>query len=318
MRWGMVAVFLSMSIPASAAEPPAEIPARTVVHLDYTARDPGCPREQFLQDVIRARTSYQPLVAAAPTRLVVTVKRDGRGYTARAVIRDASGAVLYARERGPRSDCQAIVEGLGFAISVALDPGGPAVTPPPQPPPPSAPKPPMIDQPAPVLPPPEASARRRVGAALAFGLGVAPRPAAGLAIDVGLRWPSFSLAVEGRVFPSAQGAADTGAVEIRTWQITGAVVPCGHRRWLFGCGIVEMGALSATSDARSPQMGTAFHFATGLRGGVEWQGWDHLALRASGEALVAPWRAALQIEDGARFTTPVVSGAFGAGFVASF
>lgn len=80
MRWGMVAVFLSMSIPASAAEPPAEVPARTVVHLDYTARDPGCPREQFLQNVIRARTSYQPLVAEAPTRLWVTVKRDGRGH----------------------------------------------------------------------------------------------------------------------------------------------------------------------------------------------------------------------------------------------
>ena len=230
------------------------------------------------------------------------------------MIRDESEALLYARERGPGADCYAMVDGLGFALSVALDPSGRSVTPSP----PSAPKPPTIEQPAPVLPLPEAPARRRVGAALAFGIGVAPRPAFGLAIDVGLRWRSFALAMEGRIFPSARGAADTGVVEIRTWQITGAVVPCGHWRWLFGCGIVEMGALSATSDARTPATTTLFHVAGGVRGGVEWQAWDHLAVRASGDVLVAPWRATMLVDNEPAWTTRIVSGAFGAGLVASF
>jgi hypothetical protein len=316
MRWGVAALFVLMSIPASAAEPPAELPAHTLVHLDYTTRDPACPDSQFLQDVIAARTSYAPFAPAAVTRLVVTVGREGQGYTARAVLRDKSGAVLYTRERGPLSDCQQVVEGLGFAVSVKLDPGGRPSAPSPQPASPSAPL-PVKEEPAP-SPPPEPRARRRVGAALAFGLGVAPRPVVGFALDVGLRWPAFSIALEGRVFPSAEGPADTSLVQLRTWQITGAVVPCGHWRWIFGCGLVEMGALSATSDARSPRTGTAFHFATGLRGGVEWQGWEHLALRASGDLLVAPWRTALRVEGGAQFTTPIFSGVFGAGVVASF
>ena len=188
MRWGVVAFFVLSAGSASAAEPLAELPAHTVVHLDYTARDPACPGEQFLEDVIRGRTSYAPFAPAADAHLVVTVDHDRRGYTARAVLRDRSGALLYTRERGPRSDCQSVVEGLGFAISIALDPGGePAPKPPhplPPPPPPSPAEPPEPAK-APLVA--EERAGRRIGATLALGLGVAPRPAVGFAIDVGLR-----------------------------------------------------------------------------------------------------------------------------------
>ena len=319
MRWGVVAFVLLSASTASASEPLAELPAHTVVRLDYTARVPGCPGGQFLQDVIRARTSYAPFAPAAEVRLVVTVRHDRQGYMARAVIRDKRGASLYAREWGPRADCQSVVEGLGFAVSVALDPGGNPSPLPPQPlPPPPPPTPAENTEPAKAPVVVEERAGRRIGAALAFGLGVAPRPAVGFAIDVGLRWPAFSLALEGRVFPSAEGPADTGLVQLRTWQITGAVVPCGHWRWLFGCGVVQLGALSATSDARSPQSPTVFHVAGGVRGGVEWQGWEHLALRVSGDMLVAPWRSALSFNNEIAWTTPILVGSFGAGFVASF
>ena len=319
MRWGVVICFVLSASTASASEPLAELPAHTVVRLDYTARDPACPGGQFLQDVIRARTSYAPFAPAAEVRLVVTVGHDNHGYTARAVIRDKRGASLYKREWGPRADCQSVVEGLGFAVSIELDPGGDPGPPPPQPLPPPPPRPPVeTTEPAKAPAVVEERAGRRIGAALAFGLGVAPRPAVGFAIDVGLRWPAFSLALEGRIFPSAEGPADTGLVQLRTWQITGAVVPCGHWRWLFGCGVVEMGALSATSDARTPMTMTLFHVAGGVRGGVEWQGWEHLALRASGDALFAPWRSALLVNNKPAWTTPVLVGLFGAGLVASF
>ena len=72
MRWGVVAFVLLSASTASASEPLAELPAHTVVRLDYTARVPGCPGGQFLQDVIRARTSYAPFAPAAEVRLVVT------------------------------------------------------------------------------------------------------------------------------------------------------------------------------------------------------------------------------------------------------
>lgn len=322
MRWALVTFLLLLSTPAAAAA----LPPHTRVHLDYTARDPGCPRAQFLEDVLRGRTSYDPLSDAEETRLMVTITRNGRMYKARAEVRSKAGALLYERELGPSTDCQHIVEGLGFAVSVALDPVGgerPVPQPPSPPPAPPALEPPVKQAPAPPLPAPEpppkeAPFRLRAGAQVALGIGVAPRPAAGVAIDVGLRWPTISLALEGRAYPPAEGAADTGLVQLRTWQITGAVVPCGHWRWLFGCGVVEMGALSGMSAARTAEVTTLFRVAGGLRGGVEWQGWEHVALRASGDVLFNPWRSELLVNNEPAWTTRVVSGSFGAGVVVSF
>jgi len=319
MRWALVTFLLLLSTRAAAAE----LPAHTRVLLDYTARYPGCPRARFLEDVIRARTSYEPFAPSADARLVVTVAREGRSYKGHAEVRSKAGALLYERDRGPGADCQLIVEGLGFAVSVALDPGGGESPEPQAPSPPRAPELPVKQAPAPVPPAPEpfeqkAPFRVRIGASAALGIGVAPRPAAGVAIDVGLRWPTFSVALEGRAYPPAEGAADTGLVQLRTWQITGAVVPCGHWRWLFGCGVVEMGALSGTSAARTSEATTLFRVAGGMRAGMEWQGWEHLALRASGDVLFSPWHSELLINNEPARTTPVVSGAFGAGFVVSF
>ena len=323
MRWALAIFLLLLSTPAA-----AELPARTRVLLDYTARDPGCPREEFLKDVIRGRTSYDPFAKTEGARLAVTVRREGRMYKGRAEVRSEAGALLYTRERGPGADCQMIVEGLGFAISVGLDPSGRAGDEVPPAAPPIVPEPPVKQVVAPALPAPEPPAlppleqkapfRVRIGGSVALGFGVAPRPAAGLVIDVGLRWPTFSLALEGRAYPPAEGAADTGLVQLLTWQITGAVVPCGHWRVFFGCGVVEMGALAGTGATQISETTMLFRAAGGGRAGMEWQAWEHLALRASGDLLFAPRRAALSIDYKPVWTTSIVSGALEAGFVAYF
>ncbi len=254
----------------------------------------------------------------------MTITREGRMYKGHAEVRSEVGALLYTRERGPGADCQMIVEGLGFAISVALDPSGQAGEEAQQPPAPAGPEPPVKQVTAPAPPAPalleeKEPFRIRIGASAVLGLGVAPRPAAGVAIDVGLRWSTFSLALEARAYPPAEGAAETGLVQLHTWQSTGAVVPCGHWRWLFGCGIVEMGVLTGTSAARISETTTFFHIAGGLRAGVEWRAWEHLALRASGDLLFAPRRLTLNLDDYEPiWTAPVMSGAFGVGFVVSF
>jgi hypothetical protein len=288
------------------------------VRLDYL-RAPGaerCPDEQVFRDVIRARMSHDPFAPTAETRLIVTITREGPFYKGRAELRDRSGALLWPRVLPPFADCHSVVEGLGLAVSVKLDPVG---APAPTPTPPLAP--PQTRPDSALSPEPQRHDRFRIGATAVLGLGVAPRPAAGVAVDLGFRppfWPTFSLSVEVRAYPPARGPAETGPAQIRTWQITGAAVPCARWSLLFGCAVLELGALSATSNAVHPQTATLFHLNAGPRVGVEWAFTDHLALRVSGDLLFAPVRQALRIEGQPQWTAPVAAGAVGLGLVTFF
>ena len=307
----------------------ADLPPHTPLRLTYEGGGlKGCPSEQVFRDVMRAQMSYDPFSPNAETRLVVTIVRAGQAYRGRAELRDKTGAVLWPRVMPPFTDCYAVVEGLGLAIGVKLDPlgrGGPK-------PPPSLPeskpveaKPLKTDEPESVSTPPTLRPWINVGAAPVLGFGVAPRPAAGVVVDVGLRLPSWPealwISLEARAFPPAEGQADAGNTRVRTWQATGAVVPCGHWRALFGCGVAEMGVVTGTSgmsETAHTQSAMLFHFAVGMRAGAEWQAMDHLALRVSGDALVSPVRQTLQIEGAPQWVTPLVSTALQAGLVASF
>jgi hypothetical protein len=133
------------------------------------------------------------------------------------------------------------------------------------------------------------------------------------------RWPeALWVGLSARAFPPAAGEADAGSARVRTWRVSGAAVPCGHWRASFGCGVAEIGALWATSDAEHPQTARLFHVALGLRGGVELRVMARLALRASAEALLSPLRQKLQIEGVPLWTTPLVTGTVGAGALISF
>ncbi len=321
----LVAILVLLSPPTFAAD----LPPHTALRLTYEVGGlKGCPGEQVFRDVMLARMSYDPFSSDAEARLVVTIVRAGQSYRGRAELRDKAGAVLWPRALSPLNDCYSVVEGLGFAVSVKLDPVGSEVPKPPtslqesSPPQPSLPR---TDEPKPLLATPVVRPWINVGADLVLGLSVAPRPAAGVAAFVGLRLPSWPdslwISLEARAFPPAEGPADVGLTRVRTWQATGAVVPCGHWRVLFGCGVAEIGTLGATtgaSETTHPQTARLSHFALGARAGAEWQVLSHLALRLSGDALLSPVRQTLQIEGILQWVTPFFSATFESGVVASF
>jgi hypothetical protein len=313
-------VLLSSSL-ARAAEPPA----RPAVRLLYERSGlKGCPDEQGFRDVLRARMSFDPVSAEAETHLAVTIVRAGQAYKGRAELRDGDGAVLWPRSLGPFADCQSLVEGLGLAVSIKLDPGGAEG---PKAPPPSVVATPSEEAPAP-SPRREALKVRHwihMGASMVLGLGVAPRAAAGVVMDVGFRLPTWPealwVALEVRAYPPAEGPADMGIKRVRTWQVTGAAVPCGHWRMLFGCGVLEIGTIWGTAGALGAehlQTARLVHLSVGGRVGAEWQAREHLALRVSGDMLFAPLRQGLQMEGVPQWVAPIVAGAFETSVVVSF
>lgn len=318
----LVAFLVLLSTPTLAAD----LPRYTTVRLAYeSAGIKGCPDEQVFRDVMRAHMSYDPFSLTAEVRLVVTIVRAGQAYRGRAELRDKAGAVLWPRPLPLLTDCYSVVEGLGFVVSVKLDPvgaGRPKRSSTPQESRPSEPQPPRTAEPMPTSTPQKVRPWINVGAALVLGLGVAPRPAIGVAIDVGLQAPSWPealwISLEGRAFPPAEGRADGGSARVRTWQATGAMVPCSYWRVLFDCGIVELGTLRATSDTKHPQTATFFRFSLGLWAGVKWQALDHLALRVSGDALFPSARQEIRVDKAPIRVTPIFSGALQAGLVASF
>lgn len=318
----LVSFLFLLSAPAFAAD----LPPHTALRLTYDAGGlQGCPSEQVFRDVMRAHMRYDPFSPSAETRLVVTIVRSGQAYRGRADLRDKTGAVLWPRALPPFTDCYSLIEGLGLAVSVKLDPvgaDGPKSPPSPEASKPSEPKPPRTSESEIISAAPTVRSWINVGAAVVLGLGVAPRPAAGIAIDVGVRPPTWPdavwVALEARVFPPAEGKAEAGPTRVRTWQMTGAAVPCGHWRALLGCGVVEMGTLSSSGDTMHPQTTMLLHFSLGMRAGAEWQVMDHLALRVSGDALLSPVRQTLRIEGYPQWVTPVFTGAVQAGVVAFF
>ena len=78
----------------------------------------------MFRDAMRAHMSYEPFSPNAETQLVVTIARAGQAYRGHAELRDEAGALLWPRVVPPFTDCYSIIESLGFAVSVKLDPLG--------------------------------------------------------------------------------------------------------------------------------------------------------------------------------------------------
>ena len=156
-----------------------------------------------------------------------------------------------------------------------------------------------------------------------LGLGTAPRLAAGLSADFGLRWSPISLSAELRWDPPASAEVGGGA-RLSTWRLLGALVPCGH--WsresfgLFGCGVMQVGKIGATNESFASAPGSsALYFAAGARLGAELRLTPltpHLGLRVMGDLLATPSRVAIQIGAQPGWTTPRLAGDLGLGVVA--
>ena len=314
MRGAALGAFTGVLVTAAPvlAQVPPSLP-RTA-RLEYT-RGTGaesCPDEQGLRDAVAAQTPRELFSPDAPARLIVAITRSGRRYQGQLELRDSVGAVLWTRAFPPTASCEGLVEDVGIAIRVELvprlprAPEAPAVVPPP-PPPPSSPAllpPPPTEKPSPLW--------VRFGVGLGASFAVAPAPAFNLAADVGVRWSFFSASLEGRW--AAPAGIDLDGGHLSTSLLGGALVPCGHYRWLFGCGVLALGRLSGEAAAVDhPQVGAAFHAAAGARLGVEFPLLAHFALRVSGEALGTIQPVTFRFEGQPRWATRSVSGGLAAG-----
>jgi hypothetical protein len=274
------------------------------LRLEYI-RGPGaetCPDENSFHTLVFMQYgSYDVFKANAPTRFVVTFRRNaGRLEGNMVATDDASGALVWKRTVPARSACAGLAEELAFLISFYFlapkppAPPAPAMPPPavlePATPPPAAP-PPVPAPPAapprsaPARPPPE-PLRLTLGLAGALTLKTAPPIFSGsLSADAGIRWGSASLTAEFRWTPASVLTTDeTGRAQVRAMQYVGALVPCYHGG-AFVCGLAEVlivspQALPPVVLRSVPEVG----FALGARVGKDLQlaGWP-VAFRVTGD-----------------------------------
>ncbi|MGK3991653.1 hypothetical protein [Sorangium sp. So ce1024] len=314
--------------------------------LSYTrgAGAEGCPDEQALRDVVAAQLGgTDPFTDGGGRHVEVVLGRNGRDFLGEIALYDADGRRLGGQELTSPS-CGALVEDVGTALAIALRPARAVREPAPPSPAPPSPAPlettcppapeasPRAPAPAPPCQPcqPAAPARPagRPGPSLAWprfqvGLGaliadgIAPAPAVGFSASVGARWEVFSVSLEGGGHLPVATEPYRGRIYGVSW-VGGAVVPCGHVSWFFGCGLVtagrvrHFGMVNVVAEALLP------HAGLGLRGGVEVPFSYHLAARLSGELVANLVRPTLHLRGGQNLSAAGTSKAGVLHIVASF
>ena len=284
-----------------------------------------CPKEAFLHGEVARRIGYDLFVAEGSKHLTVTVSFRDNQYQVAGELRDDDGKVILTEVfSGPTCEAAILEEVTSMAAEFVRPPdpspicpmAPEAVTCPP------APKPAAPEPAKPPAPPPAERPRAQAGLASVFSIGAAPVVVGGVAGLVGVRWGSYSLALE----VSALFAPTTTVENFspRTgWHYlvaTGAGLGCYQVRWASVCARAEVRALSiGNSTARFEQAQTA-SFGFGPRFAGEWVVWPGLALRAYGEFLVRS--RATQLRDATArtilWTGPAVSVSVGLGPVFSF
>lgn len=302
------------------AQAPAQVAVPRTLRLEYVAAE-RCPDASFFRErvLLKRSTHADPFVAESPARLVVTLSHDATGYHGRWEAVDAAGAVLRRHDLGPVANCHDLADGLAFGFVLRFDDPTAVPAPPPSPPPspvpvvmpPAAP----VERPLPPAPPPEG--RVHLGLSGLLGLAVTPAPAGGAVLSLGWRAAWWSVSGEGRALLALNAPVD-GGHHVSLHRVTGAVVPCLHWRWLFGCGVLELGELGGTSDADVPAADSAFIATLGGRGGVEIPLGPRLALRAHVDGFGTVKPAIVRISGQPRWETPAGGALVGAGLAAFF
>lgn len=284
---------LLVAMPAR-ADPPRPDPPHAAVHLVYH-QSPGpnaCSDETGFRLAVRKELGYDPFVDGAPQRLTVNLGWNGAEFTGDAELQNERGIVVWTRKDLTGRACASLIRALSFAIAIRLEKRpGPAPCPvcPPAPVCPAAEEHPVPQAPAVASTPALAAEEVRsrpiflVGAAPLFAVRSPAAVAPGVSFFGSVRWPSVSLTVEARaVFP---GTGDEQPTDIRPLSLTGVIVPCGHFRWLFGCGVLSLGGLHITGPDVPPQRRALVSASAGVRVGIEQPIGERLYFRGYIDAL---------------------------------
>lgn len=266
--------------------------AATLEYLPSRATVALCPKADFLVLEVRVRLGYELFQPSAPNHLTVKIDRANGRFRSIGEIRDDDGKVIFARTYS-EIDCTAALFSMAMSVSIeftrAPEDPAPSLTKPPPPspqePPPSTPECPEPEPPPPPAPPVPARRRVEAGVATVFALGTAPSVLGGVGWFVGVRWPSVSLALEGRALfaPSATLArpAVRSGYSFGLAAVSGTA--CYQPAWVFLCARAEIGSLffdKAGADVikiRRPVDGFGF------RGGVDRALTPRLAIRVYAE-----------------------------------
>jgi hypothetical protein len=291
----------------------------------------SCPEEEALRRAVALRVGYDPFFAWAKKTIVARMARiSPRAFVASVDLIDENGMEHGARALHTEGECGELLDAVALAIAIAIDPRSlmPRSTAPDAPPPPptNAPHAAAPPSPATPLPEPQFAAESSPPLPLIFegsagavaSVGVAPLPAAGLALGVSVRSRRVSLAAEGRIdAPVSAGA--TGGGSIVSWLATAALIPCAHALPLFVCALGEAGAIQASSEGIADQRSqSVLWLAVGGRFGVllPLQGDTLLRVRADVVGNLNPRTFQLNGRD--QWTLPPAAGSFGADVVVHF
>jgi hypothetical protein len=316
----------------------AQLPPPVHLELDYRVApglEKSCVDARGLVDLAYVELQYDPFRPPfADGHLVVEVTSvDGEVEVAWENA-PPSPSVQPGRYKTRRRRC---VDAIHDALAALKD----ALPPPPSPPPPAVAAPPAAPPaPPPVLvvaappdppapsPPPVAEPRRwhpQLGVSAGVRLGTGPAPAPGLAFDAGIRWAPLSISVEARLaLPTGIDVPNRPGARASNRLYTGALVPCGHLRFFFGCALVEVGASQVSSEGVSAQGRTVGPYAAGgVRVGAQIPlGDESFSVRLAGEITGVGTPARISVTEVPRdvvvWTMPVVNGAFSGGVVARF
>jgi hypothetical protein len=146
----------------------------------------------------------------------------------------------------------------------------------------------------------------------------APTLAFDLRGDAGLRWRALSIDGELRFAPPA-GVDASGGTQAAVSQISGGIVPCGHLRAFFLCGVAQVTAVMVTGIHDPGDSATVFTGATGPRVGKDVPLWGRFALRVSADLLATLHPVAIHLDDSdAQWVAPGLTVMLGTGFVTDF
>ncbi|WP_437281411.1 hypothetical protein WME90_12870 [Sorangium sp. So ce375] len=285
-------------------------PPRAAVQLEYR-RAPGaerCPGEALLREEMARQLGYDPVEpeAAAQAKALVFVG-PGREVHATMDIYDAEGSIAWSRHLvAYNDDCKELVMNMALSLRVALDPSlhvqpAPAPLPPPVPPPADA---------AAAAPARRAWPELRVGVAGTAVFGTLQEATAGTALHVALRYPSFSLGLEGQAqWPVTIRLNETAS--IKTWLAAANVMPCSQRRRLFVCAFVSVGVVTTSSTDTEIIDTSALWLATGPRAGIEMPISDRLAVEFYGDLVLRLSELRVESQQGVLWTPPAAGGLVG-------
>ena len=108
-----------------------------------------------------------------------------------------------------------------------------------------------------------------VRSALHLALGAAPAASGGVTLQLAVRRGWLRLGVEGR-FDARSSEDLAGQAAVDAMFVGGALLGCGHWRWLYGCAAVTLGALSGGGRGLvDAQRVSTVYFAPGLRAGLD-------------------------------------------------